>query len=325
MASAIYANGQAEVTVPNGDKLAIYSLSSLKLYKQVGYPQLPDAWLLEKTTIDGETYTTAAVSGATIYRVEASAAVAYYETGAAPSISEPQTDITAADATFTINGLAAAQGGYVAATGGTSSTAANAGGAVSMTGGVPGVTGVGGAATVAAGAGGATSGAGGVASLVGGAGTNGNANGGNVVLDAGAANGSGVSGHVIARDILVQPQGAPSAKTTTAATTIAELKSGIITITHAVGGNQDYALPAGAAIDAAMQLSAGDSFQWSVLNLSSAEADIATLTSPGADHTLVGAPIIRSAHAASGLLYGNSARFLTRKTAANTFISYRIA
>ena len=48
-----------------------------------------------------------------------------------------------------VAGLAAAQGGAVTVTGGTSSTSANAGGAVTLTGGTPGATGVGGAVTQA--------------------------------------------------------------------------------------------------------------------------------------------------------------------------------
>lgn len=103
-------------------------------------------------------------------------------------------DITASDASLGIAGLAAAQGGAVSVTGGTSSTGGNAGGAVTLTGGTPGATGVGGAVTIAAGAGGATSGTGGAVSIAGGAGTNGNANGGAVSILAGAKNGSGTNG-----------------------------------------------------------------------------------------------------------------------------------
>jgi hypothetical protein len=91
----------------------------------------------------------------------------------------------------TIIGLPAAQGGSVAITGGTSSTAGNAGGAVIITGGVPGATGVGGAATMAGAAGGATSGDGGAAVVVGGAGTASNATGGDASVVGGAANGTG--------------------------------------------------------------------------------------------------------------------------------------
>ncbi|MCK5017058.1 MAG: DUF2190 family protein [Candidatus Peribacteraceae bacterium] len=105
-------------------------------------------------------------------------------------------DITGSDSSLGINGLAAAQGGAIVTTGGTSATAGNAGGAVTSVGGTPGVTGVGGAVGMTGGAGGATSGAGGAAAVVGGAGTNGNGAGGAASLDGGAGNGSGADGAI---------------------------------------------------------------------------------------------------------------------------------
>lgn len=103
-------------------------------------------------------------------------------------------DITGSDSSLGINGVAAAQGGAIVVTGGTSSTGGNAGGAVSLVGGTPGVTGVGGAASVTGGAGGATSGTGGAVAIAGGAGTAGNANGGAVTVLGGNAHGSGTDG-----------------------------------------------------------------------------------------------------------------------------------
>lgn len=102
--------------------------------------------------------------------------------------------VAAGDASLGVTGLAAAQGGEIALTGGTSSTAGNAGGAVVLTGGTPGSTGIGGAATVSAGAGGSASGNGGVASITGGAGTAGNGVGGIGKVVGGAGQGSGVGG-----------------------------------------------------------------------------------------------------------------------------------
>lgn len=102
--------------------------------------------------------------------------------------------ITGGDSSLGITGQAAAQGGAVAITGGTSSTAGNLGGAVTVTGGTPGATSVGGAVTLTAGAGGATSGAGAVASLVGGAGTAGNSAGGVSKVVGGAGQGSAAGG-----------------------------------------------------------------------------------------------------------------------------------
>ncbi len=105
-------------------------------------------------------------------------------------------DITASDSSLGVNGAAAAQGGAIVVTGGTSSTAGNAGGAVSLVGGTPGTTGAGGAASVTGGIGGATSGTGGAVAIAGGAGTAGNANGGAVTILGGNAHGSGTDGAI---------------------------------------------------------------------------------------------------------------------------------
>lgn len=104
--------------------------------------------------------------------------------------------IAGGDSSLGIDGLAAAQGGAILVTGGTSSTSGNAGGAVGLVGGTPGATGVGGAVAMTGGAGGATSGAGGAASVTGGAGTNGNAAGGAASLVGGAGQGTGAGGAV---------------------------------------------------------------------------------------------------------------------------------
>ena len=190
--SKIYANGTATITVAANEKIAAFSYSSMAIYQQVGYPNQPTSWNL-LTETSGSYTSSAFASGATI-RIDASASDAFYETGSAPVIGDPTPDISAADATFTISGLGAAQGGYVSMVGGTSSTSGNAGGAVLMTGGTPGATGVGGAATITAGLGGSTSGAGGVASLTGGAGTAGNSAGGISKIVGGAGQGSAAGG-----------------------------------------------------------------------------------------------------------------------------------
>jgi hypothetical protein len=192
--SKIYANGVATVTLAANDKVAVFSYSPTKVYQQVGYPNQPDSWDLLVANAANTSYTSSAFASGATLRIEASASDAFYEVGADPVIGDPTADISAADATFTVTGLAAAQGGSVTMRGGTSSTAGNAGGAALVTGGTPGVTGVGGAATIAAGLGGATSGAGGVASLTGGAGTAGNSAGGISKIVGGAGQGTAAGG-----------------------------------------------------------------------------------------------------------------------------------
>lgn len=114
--------------------------------------------------------------------------------------------------------------------------------------------------------------------------------------------------------------------TTVAATlTVAQLLTGIITGTSADGSTNAMVLPTGTLTDAAFdELPIGNGFEWSFINLSAAAADTYTITA-GVGHTIVGAPIVQAAHASTGLLHGNMARFLTVKSAANTFVTYRIA
>lgn len=115
-------------------------------------------------------------------------------TGDVDAVTVDAEVIEAGDASLGINGIDAAQGGAIVATGGTSSTAANAGGAVSLVGGTPGATGVGGAASITGGAGGATSGVGGEAHVTGGAATAGNSAGGEAGVHGGAGQGTGAGG-----------------------------------------------------------------------------------------------------------------------------------
>ena len=129
---------------------------------------------------------------------------------------------------------------------------------------------------------------------------------------------------------LIQPparkvqQPTPTAETTAVTLTIAKLLTGIITATHTAGATQAYTLPTGALCDAWPAFTIGDSFDWSLINLSAAAADTVTVTAAATGHTIVGNPIVQAAHSSTGGIYGNSAQFRTLKTAANTFVTYRI-
>jgi len=116
-----------------------------------------------------------------------------------------------------------------------------------------------------------------------------------------------------------------TAKTTSATLTIAEMLTRKITGTHTAGATQTYTLPTATLMDAALpSMHIDESFEWSLINLSAAAADTITLA-VGTNHTIVGNTIVQSAHATTGALYGNSARFETQKTATNTYVTYRIA
>ncbi|MFH1409026.1 MAG: hypothetical protein ABIH34_03910, partial [Nanoarchaeota archaeon] len=118
-------------------------------------------------------------------------------------------------------------------------------------------------------------------------------------------------------------QPTPTAETTAVTLTIAKLLTGIITATHTAGATQAYTLPTGALTDAWPAFGIDDYFDWYLINLSAAAADTVTVTAD-TGHTIVGNPIVQSAHASTGGIYGNSAGFRTVKTAASTFITYRI-
>jgi len=123
-------------------------------------------------------------------------------------------------------------------------------------------------------------------------------------------------------DLVRQPT--PTAETTAVTLTAAELLTRIVTGTHTVGATAAYTLPTGTLMDAAVEFAVDGAFEWSLINLSAAAADTITLTA-ASGHTIVGIAEVASSHATTGGLYGSSARWLTRKTAANTFVTYRIA
>jgi len=95
--------------------------------------------------------------------------------------------------------------------------------------------------------------------------------------------------------------------------TAADLLNGIVTATPTAGRN--IALPTGANMDLASEFAVNDSFEWSVITLA---AFALTITNAASGHTLVGS-------GATAATSGSAARFRTRKTAADTFVTYRVA
>jgi hypothetical protein len=102
----------------------------------------------------------------------------------------------------------------------------------------------------------------------------------------------------------------PSAVNATATLTIDELLSGIITSTTAAAVTGT--LPTGTLCDAGAEFAIGDSFDWSVI-VTGGTNDFTV--GAGTGHTIVGAAVVT--HSTSGV-------FRTKKTAANTFVTYRI-
>jgi hypothetical protein len=99
-----------------------------------------------------------------------------------------------------------------------------------------------------------------------------------------------------------------SSTTATAASLLTGIRTGTPT------ANVDLQVPTGTDLDAAfVSLTNSQALEWSVINLASATHTI-TVTA-NTDHTLVGNMVVAA---------NSSARFASRKFAANTFITYRI-
>lgn len=105
-----------------------------------------------------------------------------------------------------------------------------------------------------------------------------------------------------------QTQGDPVAVDVTGAVSAAAILGRIVTSAAAtVAGT----IPTGTVMDAAAEFAIGDSVDWSVIKVGANGFTVTAATG----HTIVGVAVV--ATATSGL-------FRTRKTAANTFVTYRI-
>jgi hypothetical protein len=134
----------------------------------------------------------------------------------------------------------------------------------------------------------------------------------NVTIQAGASGATYAVGTdpVVSDDGKFQLQGTPGVLNATGALTAAMILSGIVTSTTAaaVAGT----LPTGAVLDAASEFEIGDSFDWSVI---ATGANAFTVTAAATGHTVVGTGAVATV---------TSGAWRTRKTADETFVSYRI-
>ena len=106
-------------------------------------------------------------------------------------------------------------------------------------------------------------------------------------------------------------QGTPGVLNATGTLTAAMIASGIVTSTTAAAVTAT--LDTGAVMDAALEMEVGESFDWSAINTGAANAF--TVTAAASGHTVVGA---------GAVALSSSGTFRTRKTAADTFVTYRI-
>jgi hypothetical protein len=128
--------------------------------------------------------------------------------------------------------------------------------------------------------------------------------------------------HGLLGNVMVKGQVAPAAKTSAVTLTIAELLTGIIT--GAPTAAAAYTLPTGTLCEGGLTIAINESFDWNLINIATTATYIITLTA-GTGHTIVGAAAIPANSTTTGGLWGTcGATFRTRKTALNTFVTYRI-
>lgn len=131
-----------------------------------------------------------------------------------------------------------------------------------------------------------------------------------VIIEAGAA----PVYYEVGTDAVVKApvyQGDPTALNATGAVTAAAILGGIVTSTTAaaVAGT----IPTGAVMDASSSFEIGDSIDWSVITTG---ANAFTVTAAASGHTVVGNMVVAA---------GKAGRFRTRKTAADTFVTYSLS
>lgn len=117
----------------------------------------------------------------------------------------------------------------------------------------------------------------------------------------------GVGASVIERG---NNQASPGTLNSTGALTAALILGGVVTSTTAAA--VAATLDTGTVMDAALTMAVDDSFDWAVINTGGNTFTVTAATG----HTIVGVAAVVTV---------TSARFRTRKTAANTFVTYRLA
>ncbi len=87
MSQKIFENGNASITVPATESVAVYTKGTAKVFRIVGYPNVPSTKDLIGTVTNGQTVFGAYSGGATI-EIEAGADDVLYAIGVAPVVSE---------------------------------------------------------------------------------------------------------------------------------------------------------------------------------------------------------------------------------------------
>jgi hypothetical protein len=143
-----------------------------------------------------------------------------------------------------------------------------------------------------------------------------------LTADAANLNAAAASAAHILNGTPIFPQAAPAAETVTAAITAAELVGGLITTTG-VTAPSVHQLPTGALIDDELPgIAVDEGFYFSIINTGTGAGDDATIT-VNTGVTIVGNPTVGSLTDAT--IISGAGRFFARRTAADTYVVYRVS
>lgn len=88
MSNIIAVNGEATVTIPAGESIAVFTQGQAQVSRTLGYPNYPDQTTLIGTVTNGQTVFGSYSSGATIVVESVGSQPVYYEVGTAPQVQQ---------------------------------------------------------------------------------------------------------------------------------------------------------------------------------------------------------------------------------------------
>jgi hypothetical protein len=111
MSNYIAVSGEATVTIPANDSIAVFTSGEAQVSRTIGFPNYPDQTTLIGTVRNGQTVFGPYASGATIVVESTGSQQVYYEVGTAPQVQEGRLNAQIQDAPTNI-----ADGGAMAFT-----------------------------------------------------------------------------------------------------------------------------------------------------------------------------------------------------------------
>ena len=88
MSNIVAVNGEATVTIPAGESIAVFTQGEAQVSRTIGFPNYPDQTTLIGTVKNGQTVFGSYSSGATIVVESTGSQPVFYEVGTAPQVQQ---------------------------------------------------------------------------------------------------------------------------------------------------------------------------------------------------------------------------------------------